>query len=75
METKLIELDKTLEEKLIVLIDAIKEADALSADYSKLLTDFNSTMVIYSEIKAMFARAAQELKEREEGEKENGTNN
>lgn len=76
MENKLLELDKTLEEKIVTLIDALKDADPVTDEYGKLLTAFNSSMVIYSEIKGMFARAAEELaKQNKEGEDTDGTNN
>lgn len=75
MEKCLMELDNILELKIPVLVEAIKNADPITEDYGKLLTNFNSSMVVYSELKSMFARAAMEAVQNMEGENTNGTNN
>lgn len=73
MDKSLMILDNILETKIPELVEAIKDADPKSEEYGKLLTNFNSSMVIYSELRGMFMRAAENLK-KVEGEN-NGTNN
>lgn len=75
MENCLMELDNILELKIPVLVEAIKDADPTTEKYEKLLTNFNSSMVIYSELKSMFVRAANEAVKNMKGENEDGTNN
>lgn len=77
MEKDLIKLSEILNKKLPSIVDAIEKADATSEEYNKLLTNFNSSMVIYSEIQNMFAsRMQQNIKvENNEEVKEDGSNN
>ena len=76
MEETMVKLSEILNKKLPSIVDAIEKADATSEEYNKLLTNFNSSMVIYSEIQSMFAaRAMAEAKKANEEVKENGTNN
>ena len=74
MEKDLAKLQDVLSKKIPELVEAIEKADSISEEYGKLLGNFNSTMVVYSEIVSMFAarmRAAEEKKE----DKKDGTNN
>ena len=75
MEKHLMMLDNILEKKIPTLVEAIEKADPTSEEYNKLLTNFNSSMIIYSELKGMFARVAENLANEIEGENNNGTNN
>ena len=75
MEKHLMMLDNILEKKIPTLVEAIEKADPTSEEYNKLLTNFNSSMIIFSELKSMFARVAENLANEIEGENNNGTNN
>ena len=76
MEESLIKLNEVIKSKVPTIVDAIEKTDATSEEYNKLLTNFNSSMVIYSEIQTMFAaRAAQLNKKTTEEVKDNGSNN
>lgn len=68
-------LDNILEKKIPTLVEAIEKADPTSEEYNRLLTNFNSSMIIFSELKGMFARVAENLANKIEGENNNGTNN
>ena len=73
MEEKLQELSKTIEEKIPTIVDAIKNEPADSENYGKLLQNFNSSMVVYSELQAMFGQRARMDVTKEEID--NGSNN
>lgn len=78
MEEKLKELEEILETKMPALISVIKESDPATKEYGEYLNNFNASMVIYSNLKEMFAREMlqQMIKENEEKEiVEDGTNN
>lgn len=44
------ELNSILEKKATELVDAIQKADATSTEYKELLVNFDSTMMIHSNI-------------------------
>lgn len=71
MEEKLQKLSNIIEEKIPTIVDAINNEPADSENYGKLLQNFNSSMVVYSELQTMFARRATVTKE----EIDNGSNN
>lgn len=75
MEKDLAKLQEVLSKKIPGLVEAIEKADATSEEYGKLLGNFNSSMVVYSEIVSMFASRlrAEEAKKKED--KKDGTNN
>lgn len=70
MEKDLIKLEGILEKDMPIIVEAIEKADATSEDYGKLLNNFNSTMVIYSQLQEMFMRAAMATQSKEEQVKE-----
>lgn len=73
MEQELEKMAEVIEEKLPAIINALKETDATTTRYNELLTNFNSSMVIYSQIKTMFAARKEIIKLKEE--EDNGINN
>ena len=75
MEKDLLKLSEILNKKLPLIIEGIEKADATSEEYNKLLTNFNSSMVIYSEIQNMFAARNAAVNNTTEEVKEDGTNN
>lgn len=75
MEKSLMILDDVLEQKIPTIVDAIKEADPTTEEYSRLLTNFNSSMVIYSELKTLFIKSAEKIQENLKGENNDGINN
>ena len=75
MDKELLKLSEIISKKLPTIVEAIEKEDATSENYNKLLTNFNSSMVVFSEIQTMFAaRAAQQIKGTKE-EEDNGSNN
>lgn len=72
MDKDMIRLAEVISKKIPVIIDAIEKADATTEEYNKLLVNFNSSMVIYSEINNMIA--ARLANQKEEAQKD-GTNN
>lgn len=75
MEKEILKLNEILIKKIPSIVEAIENADATSEEYNKLLTNFNSSMVIYSEIQGMFAARNAAVNNTTEEVKEDGTNN
>ena len=75
MEKDMIKLNEILTKKIPVIVEAIEKADPVTEDYNKLLTNFNSSMVIYSELQQMFAAKAMAAAKAEKEAENNGTNN
>ena len=73
MEEKLQELSNIIEGKIPTIVDAINNEPADSENYGKLLQNFNSSMVVYSELQAMFGQRARMDVTKEEID--NGSNN
>ncbi len=73
MEKDFIKLEEILEKNMPTIIEAIEKAEPTSENYRDLLNNFNSSMVIYSQLQEMFMRAAQMQAAKEV--KDNGTNN
>ena len=59
MEKDFVRLEDILEKNMPSIIDAIEKADPTTETYKELLNNFNSSMVIYSQLQEMFMRAAQ----------------
>ena len=74
MEKDFIKLESILEKNMPVIIEAIEKADPTTEAYKELLNNFNSSMVIYSQLQEMFMRAAQ-MQASSKEEKTDGTNN
>lgn len=74
MEKDFVKLEEILEKNMPVIIEAIEKADPTTETYKELLNNFNSSMVIYSQLQEMFMRAAQMQAVAKE-ENTNGTNN
>lgn len=74
MEKDFVRLEEILEKNMPSIIDAIGNTDPTTEDYRNLLTNFNSSMVIYSQLQEMFMRAAQ-MQAATKEENNNGTNN
>lgn len=74
MEKDFVRLEEILEKNMPSIIDAIEKADPTTENYRDLLTNFNSSMVIYSQLQEMFMRAAQ-MQAATKEENNNGTNN
>lgn len=75
MEKEMVKLNEILTKKIPVIVEAIEKADPVTEDYNKLLTNFNSSMVIYSEIQQMFAAKALAAAKAEKEAEKDGTNN
>lgn len=70
-------LTNALDEKVVALVDAIEKSDPTSDEYKRLLENFNTTMIISTNISQTlisFAKKAQELSQEKEV-KEDVTNN
>ena len=74
MEKDFIKLEEILEKNMPVIIEAIEKADPTTETYKELLNNFNSSMVIYSQLQEMFMRAAQ-MQAVSKEENTDGTNN
>lgn len=74
MEKDFVRLENILEKNMPSIIDAIEKADPTTEEYKELLNNFNSSMVIYSQLQEMFMRAAQ-MQAATKEENNNGTNN
>ena len=74
MEKDFVRLEDILEKNMPSIIDAIEKADPTTETYKELLNNFNSSMVIYSQLQEMFMRAAQ-MQAATKEENNNGTNN
>ena len=74
MEKDFVRLENILEKNMPSIIDAIEKADPTTETYKELLNNFNSSMVIYSQLQEMFMRAAQ-MQAATKEENNNGTNN
>lgn len=74
MEKDFVRLEEILEKNMPSIIDAIEKADPTTETYKELLNNFNSSMVIYSQLQEMFMRAAQ-MQAATKEENNNGTNN
>lgn len=74
MEKDFVKLEEILEKNMPVIIEAIEKADPTTETYKELLNNFNSSMVIYSQLQEMFMRAAQMQAVAKE-ENTDGTNN
>lgn len=58
MEELLEKVAPILETKMVPIVDALEKADATTKEYTDLLTAFNSTMVVYSQLQELFIRRA-----------------
>ncbi len=74
MEKDFVRLENILEKNMPSIIDALEKADPTTETYKELLNNFNSSMVIYSQLQEMFMRAAQ-MQAATKEENNNGTNN
>ena len=74
MEKDFVRLENILEKNMPSIINAIEKADPTTETYKELLNNFNSSMVIYSQLQEMFMRAAQ-MQAATKEENNNGTNN
>ena len=74
MEKDFVRLENILEKNMPSIIDAIEKADPTTETYKELLNNFNSSMVIYSQLQEMFMRAAQ-MQAATKEENNHGTNN
>lgn len=66
MEELLEKVAPILETKMVPIVDALEKADATSKEYTDLLTAFNSTMVVYSQLQELFIRRALAAQKEEE---------
>lgn len=66
MEELLEKVAPILETKMVPIVDALEKADATTKEYNDLLTAFNSTMVVYSQLQELFIRRALAAQKEEE---------
>ena len=56
MSEQLEKMIPIIEEKVPTIVEAIKNAEPTSKEYQELLNNFNSSVIIYSQIQEMFAQ-------------------
>lgn len=66
MEELLERVAPILETKMVPIVDALEKADSTTKEYTDLLTAFNSTMVVYSQLQELFIRRALAAQKEEE---------
>ena len=57
MEKELIKLGEIIQKKVPTIVEAIENEEPTSEKYGKLLSNFNSSMVVYSQIVTTLATA------------------
>lgn len=75
MDKDLLKLQEVLKNKMPAIVEAIEKEEPTTEKYHRLIENFNSSMVVYSQIISMFAARIAEAEKNEEEEKKNGTNN
>jgi len=75
MDKDLLKLQEILKKKMPIIVEAIEKEEPLTEKYHRLIENFNSSMVVYSQIISMFAARIAEAEKNNKEEEKNGTNN